>query len=72
MYFIIENHTRSDDSITTETVSRQSFASALSYYHERFSKMCVTELYKSVSILLTDKDLNIIQHDIIETQFKLS
>lgn len=69
-YFIIENQTRPEGEINTSTVIRQSFASALSYYHERFSKMVMTELYTSVSILLLDQDLNVIQHDIIETQYK--
>lgn len=70
MYFVIENHTNPDGSVSTETTARQSFASALSYYHERFSKMVMTELYKSVSLLLVDADLNDVQHDTIETQYK--
>ena len=58
MYFIIENHTNSDGSVSTETTARQTFASGLSYYHERISKMVLSELYVSVDILLTDKDLD--------------
>lgn len=30
----------------------------------------MTELYKSVSLLLVDADLNVVQHDTIETQYK--
>ncbi len=68
--FIVENHTSPGGGISTETTARQTFASALSFYHERFSKMVMTELYPSVSLLLVDADLNVIQHDIIETQYK--
>lgn len=70
MYFIIENQTRPDGVVNTSTTAKQTFASALSYYHERFSKMVMTELYKSVSLLLVDANLEVIQHDTIETQFK--
>lgn len=69
MYFIIENQTRPDGVVNTSTTSRATFASALSYYHERFSKMIVTDLYTRVALLLTDADLNPIQHDPIDTQY---
>lgn len=58
MYFIIENHTNPDGSVATETTVRKTFASGLSFYHERISKMVVSEQYVSVDILLVDKDLN--------------
>ena len=70
MYFIIENQTRPDGLVNTTTTAKQTFASALSYYHDRFSKMVMTELYKSVSLLLVDANLEVIQHDTIETQYK--
>lgn len=70
MYFIIENQTRPDGVINTTTTAKQSFASALSYYHERYSKMVMTELYPSVSLLLVDANLEVIQHDTIETLYK--
>lgn len=68
-YFIIENHTRQDGIVETSTVSRATFASALSYYHERYSKMCVTELYKSVSLMLADENLSVIEQATIATQW---
>ena len=70
MYFVIENQTRPDGAVNTTTTARQSFASALSYYHDRFSKMVLTELYSSVSLLLVDENLNKIQHDTIATQYQ--
>lgn len=69
MYFIIENQTRTDGVVNTSTTAKQTFASALSYYHERYSKMVMTELYTSVSLLLVDADLNANQHDTIQTQY---
>lgn len=70
MYYIIENQRNAEGTINTSTIARSSFASALSYYHERYSKMVVTELFVSVSLLLCDADLNVIEHATIETQYK--
>lgn len=70
MYFIVENHINPNGTVNTETVARQTFASALSFYHERYSKMVMTELYPKVAIMLCDADLNVVQHDIIDTQYK--
>lgn len=70
MYFVIENQTRPDGIINTTTTSRSTFAAALSLYHERFSKMCVSTDYTSVGLLLCDADLNVVQHDVVETQYK--
>lgn len=69
-YFIIENQKRSDGVINTTTTVRSGFASALSYYHDRYSKMVVTELYTGVSLMLVDEDLNVVEHATIETQYK--
>lgn len=71
MYYIIENQTRPDGVVNTNTTAKATFASALSYYHERYSKMVMTELYTSVSIMLADKDLDVVQHDTIETLYKV-
>lgn len=70
MYFIIENQKTAEGSVNTSTIARSSFASALSYYHERYSKMVMTELFTSVSLLLCDADLITIEHATIETQYK--
>lgn len=60
IYFVIENQTRGDGIVNTSTVSRSSFSAALSYYYERLSKAAVTELYTSVSVMMVDKDLTVI------------
>lgn len=64
MYYIIE-HDINEETITTTETGRSSFASALSFYHERFSKMVVTELFEKVALMLVDSELNVIKHDII-------
>lgn len=68
-YFVIEHQTRTDGEINTSDVERSTFASALSYYHERYSKMVVNNDFVSVSIMLVDADLNVVEHDTIQTQY---
>lgn len=70
MFYIIENQHRPDGIINNQCSARATRASALSYYHDRYSKMAVTELYTSVSLLLVDENLNVIQHDIVETLYQ--
>lgn len=70
MYFIIENQKRADGIVNTSTITRQSFASGLSYFYERCSKMVVNTEFPSVAIMLVDEDLNIIEHKVIETQYE--
>lgn len=69
MYFIIENQTRPDGIVNTTTVARENINSAVSYYHDRFSKMSMTELYPSVALLLVDENLNKIDHAIVHTMY---
>ena len=68
-YYIIENQIRDDGVINNIVTVRQSFASGLSYFYDRCSKMIVTELYPKVAISLTDEELNVVQHEIIVTQY---
>lgn len=68
-YYIIENHFEKDGTVNTSTVTRQTFASGLSYFYERVSKMLMTELYTKVSIMLVDADLEVREHKIVETQY---
>lgn len=70
MYYIIENQHRPDGQINNTVTARQTFASALSLYHERISKMVVTDLYTKVSVMLTDEDLNVIEHKVIDTLYQ--
>lgn len=69
-YFIFEHQTRPDCviNVVPET-SRSTFASALSYYYDRYSKMVMTDLYTSVSIMLADENLNVIKHDTLQTLY---
>lgn len=68
-YYIIEHQKRPDGVVNTSETIRGSFASALSYYHERYSKMVVNTDFVSVSIMLVDENLDVIQKDTIETQY---
>lgn len=69
-YIIYEQQTRPDGVINViPAVTRQSFAYALSYYYDRCSKMVATDLYASVSIMLTDENLNVIKHDTLNTLY---
>lgn len=70
MYYIVEHQTRPDGVVNVSETAKATFASALSYYHERYSKMVMTELYTSVSIMLVDADLTVIQHDTIKTLYE--
>ena len=69
-YFIIEHQRRPDGEINVSEVARSTFASALSYYHERYSKMVVNTEFVSVSIMLVDENLDIIQKDTVQTQYQ--
>lgn len=68
-YYIIENQHRPDGQVNNSATVRSNLASALSYYHERYSKMVMTDLYTSVSLLLVDANLKQIQHDNINTLY---
>lgn len=69
MYYIIELQHRPDGIINSTMEGRQSKNSALSYFHDRFSKMALTTLYKSVSLLLVDENGNVLEHKIVETMW---
>lgn len=68
-YYVIENQIRDDGQINNSMTARQSFASGLSLYYDRCSKMVMTELYPKVAVMLVDEELNVIEHKIIETQY---
>lgn len=68
-YYIIEHQKRPDGEINVSETARSSYASALSYYHERCSKMLMTDLYILVSLMLVDEDLNVLEKDLIATQY---
>lgn len=70
MYYVIEHQKRTDGVVNSSETARSTFASALSLYHERYSKMCMNTEFVSVSIMLVDEDLNVIQHDKIQTLYE--
>ncbi len=69
MYYVIENQIRDDGQINNSMTARQSFASGLSLYYDRCSKMVMTELYPRVAVMLVDEELNVIEQKVIETQY---
>ncbi len=70
MYYVIENQIRADGQINNSVTARQSFASGLSLYYDRCSKMVMTELYPKVAVMIVDEELNVIEQKVIETQYK--
>lgn len=70
MYYIVETNHRPDGVINISTTARQTFASALSFYHDRYSKMVMSEDFTSVAIQMVDENLDVWEHDVIETQYK--
>lgn len=69
-YYVIENQIRADGVVNNSMTARQTFASGLSLYYDRCSKMVMTELYPKVAVMLTDEELNVIEHNVIETQYQ--
>lgn len=69
-YYVIENQIRADSVVNNSMTARQTFASGLSLYYDRCSKMVMTELYPKVAVMLTDEELNVIEHRVIDTQYK--
>lgn len=69
-YFVIEHQKRTDGVVNVSETQKAGFASALSYYHERYSKMVMNTEFVSVSIMLVDENLEVIEKDTIETQYK--
>lgn len=70
MYYVIEFDTRGDGVINTSITGRSTFAGAVSYYHERYSKAAVSTDFVSVSIMLVDANLEVKDSATIETQYK--
>lgn len=69
-HYVIENQIRADGAINNTVTARSSFASGLSLYYDRCAKMVMTELYPKVAVMLTDEELNVIEHQVITTQYK--
>lgn len=70
MYTILENQIRPDGVVNSIKETRNTFATAISFFYERCSKMSVTELYKKIYITVMDEALNVIDHKEIDTLYK--
>lgn len=70
MYAVIEHQIKPDGTVNMSETARSTFAMAESYYHERYSKMRVNTEFVSVSIMLVDENLNVIQQAIVETCYQ--
>lgn len=70
MYFIFENQKRADGVVNTTTTGRSTFASALSYYHERYSKMVMNEEFVWIALMLVDEELNVVEQAKIDTLYE--
>lgn len=69
MFYIIEHDIRPDGTVNTSEVGRSTEAMARSFYYERYSKMIVTDQFKSVALMLVDENLTIYEHNVIATQY---
>lgn len=70
MFYVIEHQKRPDGIVNVSETARQTFASGLSLYHQRYSVACMSEQYTSVSLMFVDEDLNVIERATIETLYK--
>lgn len=70
MFYIIEHDVRPDGVVNTSEVGRTTFASALSHYYERQSKLVMHEVFTSAHLMLVDKELNVLKFDHINTLYK--
>lgn len=71
MYYIYEHQTRPDGQVNIQpVVARTSFASGLSYYYERLSKMTATTLFTSVSVMLVDANLVVLEKKTVDTLYE--
>ena len=68
-YFILEIQNR-DDGINNQSVTmRQELRTGLSYFYERCSKMVVTKLYPSVTLMLVDENGEVYENKHLETAY---
>ena len=69
-YYIVEIQNRDDGIDNVQpVVQRQSFATGLSYFYDRCSKMAGTTLYPTVTILLMDSDGKIYENKHLTTAY---
>ena len=69
MYYVIEHQKRTDGVVNTSETARSTFASALSLYHERISKMVMNTDFVSVAVMLVDENLRVIEQKQVQTLY---
>lgn len=69
MYYIIEHDIRPDGIVNTSETGRSTFASALSYYYDRQSKLVMNTDFVSAHLMLVEENLAIVKQDDVETQY---
>ena len=69
MYYIIEHDIRPDGVVNTSETGRSSFASALSFYYDRQSKLVMNTDFVSAHLMLVEENLAIVKQDDVETQY---
>lgn len=70
-YHIVEIQNRADGINNVQNIeSRNSFATGLSYYYDRCSKMVATELYPTVTLILIDSNGVVYENKHLTTAYK--
>lgn len=70
MVYVIEFDKRPDGIVNTSITARSTFASGLSLYYDRYSKLCLNVDFVSASIMMVDEDLNVKEQATVQTQYQ--
>ena len=70
MYYIIEHDIRPDGIVNTSETGRSTFASALSFYYSRQSKLVMDTTFVSAHLMLVEENLAIVKQDDVETLYQ--
>lgn len=70
MYYIIEHDIRPDGVVNTSETGRTTFASALSFYYDRMSKLVMNTDFTSAHLMLVEEKLSVVKNDDVETLYQ--
>lgn len=70
MYYIIEHDIRPDGIVNTSETGRTTFASALSFYYDRMSKLVMNTDFTSAHLMLVEENLSVVKNDDVETLYQ--
>lgn len=70
MYYIIEHDIRPDGVVNTSETGRSTFASALSFYYDRMSKLVMNTDFTSAHLMLVEENLSVVKNDDVETLYQ--